>query len=162
MNVKVMSRDNAVDYCRHGRFEPSVIISISNPYTKYDTEPFKSEKNRVIDILRLSFVDADCEGDLDVYGRVASAADLMNDEKANQVVDFVEKYVDYPIIVHCDAGISRSAGVAAAILKHYTGDDNQIFGAHRYAPNMLVYYKILKAFGDWGFIEEDGDIEVEI
>jgi predicted protein tyrosine phosphatase len=162
MQVNVVSREKAIDFCRHPHLAQFVMISISNPYTKYDGEPFTSNTNNVVDILRLSFVDADGVGDLDVYGKVATKDDIFSDKHAKQIVEFAEKYKDYIFIVHCDAGISRSAGVGAAILKHYTGDDSQIFGSRRYAPNMLVYYKILKAFGDWGFAEEDGDIEVDI
>ena len=47
------------------------------------------------------------------------------------------------VIVHCDAGISRSSGVAAAILKAKTGDDSQIFNSPKYRPNMRCYRIIL-------------------
>lgn len=162
MNITVVSRSDAIDFCNHAHLAQFVMISISNPYTEYESQPFKSEKNNIVDILRLSFVDADCVGDLDVYHKVAKQEDMFSDEQAKQVVDFAEKYSNYPFIIHCDAGISRSAGVGAAILKHYIGNDDKFFHSHWYAPNMYVYYKILKAFGDYGFIEEDGEIEVEI
>ena len=162
MQIKVISRDDAMAFCQKPHLAQFVMISISNPYTAYSSQPFMSEKNNIIDILRLSFVDADGVSDLDVYGKIARKEDMFSDEQAKQVVDFAEKYKNYPIIVHCDAGISRSAGVGAAILKHYTGSDSQIFNSRWYAPNMFVYYKVLKAFGDWGFIEEYGEIEGEI
>lgn len=162
MQLKVMSRNAAVDFCNFAHKAQSVIISISTTYGEYKTEPYISEKNNVIDILRLSFLDADCPNDKDVYGRIAKEDELMSDEQANQIVDFVEKYSDYLIIVHCDAGISRSSAIAAAILKHYTGDDSDIFNSRWYAPNMWCYYKVLKAFGDFGFIEADSEIEADI
>lgn len=162
MKVRVMSRDNAIEFCRQAHMAQYVMISISNPFTIYKNAPFSSKKNNVIDILRLSFVDADNAGDLDVYGKIAKEEDMFSDEQARQIVEFTKKYMDFSIIVHCDAGISRSSGVAAAILKHYTGNDDRIFHSPWYAPNMFVYYKVLKAFGDWGFIEEDGEIEVDI
>jgi len=162
MTIKVMSRNAAVEFCGFKHLAQSVIISISTTYGKYETEPYMSKDNNVVDILRLSFLDADCPNDKDVYGRIAKANDLMSDEQAKQIVDFVEKYSNYLIIVHCDAGISRSSAVAAAILKHYTGDDSQIFDSRWYAPNMWCYYKVLKAFGDFGFIEADGESELNI
>ena len=50
------------------------------------------------------------------------------------------------MIVHCDAGISRSSGVAAAILKAKTGDDSQIFNNPKYRPNMRCYRIVLDEF----------------
>lgn len=58
---------------------------------------------------------------------------------------FVQKiFADF--IVHCDAGISRSSGVAAAILKAKTGDDSQIFNNPKYRPNMRCYRIVLDEF----------------
>ena len=162
MQIYVVSRDSAIRFCNEAHLAQFAMISISNPYTEYESAPFTSKENNIVDILRLSFVDADGVGDLDVYGKIAKEEDMFSDEQAKQVVDFAEKYQKYNIIVHCDAGISRSAGIGAAILKHYTGNDDHFFHSRWYAPNMFVYYKILKAFGDWGFIEEDGEIEVDI
>jgi predicted protein tyrosine phosphatase len=44
--------------------------------------------------------------------------------------------------VHCEAGISRSAGVAAALSRLYFGDDAKFF-LPPYRPNKLVYHTIL-------------------
>lgn len=45
------------------------------------------------------------------------------------------------IILHCDAGVSRSPGVAAALSKSLLGDDAEFF--RRYRPNMRVYRTLL-------------------
>lgn len=76
MNVTVMSRRNAVLYCGQKNSDKSVMISISDPRMVYDDEPFVSEENGILDILRLSFSDADGEG-LDVYGNCVDESDLM-------------------------------------------------------------------------------------
>lgn len=47
------------------------------------------------------------------------------------------------VLIHCDAGISRSAGMAAALAKFYTGDDFWFFKHKR--PNMLVYRLMMEA-----------------
>lgn len=75
---------------------------------------------------------------------------LIEDSDANEIKTFVESLYDLDIdtlIIHCHAGVSRSSAVAAAITKYYTNDDSMYFNSDRYAPNMTVYYKILKAFG---------------
>jgi predicted protein tyrosine phosphatase len=64
------------------------------------------------------------------------------------IVNFVNKFWNNVelLIVHCEAGISRSSGVAAAILKYKTGDDSFIFENKSYVPNMKCYRMILDEF----------------
>jgi len=147
MNVTVMSRRNAVLYCGQKNPDKSVMISISDPRMVYNDEPFISEDNGITDMLKLSFSDADGKG-LDVYGNPVEESDLMTDEDARKVAAFVYAHQDVYILVHCDAGISRSAGVAAAILKHFTGDDSAVFNSGRHYPNMWCYRKTLNALHD--------------
>ena len=120
------------------------LISISDPRIAYMEEPFCSKENQITDILSLCFADADGEG-LDVYGNSVVKDDLMTDEDARRVAEFAHMHQSEYILIHCDAGISRSAGVAAGILKHYTGDDRAIFKSSRFYPNMWCYRKTLKA-----------------
>jgi len=73
--------------------------------------------------------------------------DCITPAQANQIAEAVETIKDKVdrIIVHCEAGISRSSGVAAAIMKYLTGDDMEIFGNGRYTPNMTCYRMVLEA-----------------
>ena len=57
------------------------------------------------------------------------------------------------IIVNCEAGISRSAGVAAALANIINEDDSRYF--KEYLPNMLVYRKILEAAQDTSYFGAD-------
>ena len=127
---------------------PAVIISISDPNMIYTTRPFCSAENRVIAILPLTFCDADKPGK-DIYSNDADESDLMSEEDGRKVVQFVNLHVEKHIIVHCDAGISRSAGVGAAISKYVSGDDSAFFNSGRYYPNMWCYRKTLNAFENW-------------
>jgi len=146
MNVYVMSRDRAVKYCGKHHDTPSAIISIATPHALYRDFVYKNTKNNVKDILEMTFADADAPNTPDVYGTIVSEEDLLSAEQVKQIVEFVKKNKNYDIIVHCDAGISRSSGVAAAILKYYTGDDSQIFDSRWFAPNMWCYRKVLEGF----------------
>lgn len=148
IRVRVMSRLDATYYCSNPHDEKTVIISISTPCFNYELEPYKNEENGVQNILKLSFFDADEPDGLDVNNIVADNSDLMSDEDAEKIADFVERNKNDLIIVHCDAGVSRSSAVAAAILRHYTGNDDRIFDDYSYNPNMWVYFKVLKAFGE--------------
>ena len=142
--VTVMSRNNAIEYCNNRHDNKVVIISISTPRRKYSNRPFKSDVNGVIDILRLRFFDADKPMKMLGYGDV-SWNELITEKDALKISEFVKKYSGYDIIVHCDAGVSRSAGVAAAILKYLYNDDTEIFGRLYYHPNMLCYRRTLEA-----------------
>jgi len=70
-------------------------------------------------------------------------------EHAKIILDFVETYknkVDL-IAVNCEAGISRSAGISAA-LSWILNDENDDYYFKNYLPNRLVYRKIINSFVD--------------
>jgi len=144
--LSIFGRESAIRFCQKKHDYETVIISISTPDVDYEESPFISDENKVTEILGLSFCDADYPNTKDVYGKITSESELMNDEDADRVVKFTEKHIGKHIIVHCDAGISRSSGVAAAILKHYNGDDSAVFDSRWYAPNRWCYRKVLEAF----------------
>ncbi len=134
VNVLVMSRNEAERYSHRTHFEETAVISISTPDERYDLNIYASIYNRIKRILRLQFDDVD-------RGSLA-----MTEEDAAAIAEFVEENKDRTIIVHCDAGITRSAGIAAAIMKHYNGDDSPIFNSRLYCPNMLCYRMVLEQF----------------
>ena len=145
MRVKVMGRRRAVLYCYQENAIPTVMISVSDPRMHYVEYPFCSKSNQVLAILELSFSDADDPKGLDVYGHEVTSNDLMSDEDGRKIAEFLNKHKDTDVIVHCDAGISRSAGIGSAILKAYTGDDSAIFDDGYHMPNMWCYRKTLNA-----------------
>ena len=144
MRIKVMSRSEAVLYCYYPHTNSAYMISISDPSMQYSDKPFCSADNKIIGILSLCFADADQPGS-DVYGNGVGMTDLMSEEDAERIAALIKTAPDVTIIVHCDAGISRSAGVAAAIYKYCTGDDSIIFDNPRFQPNMWCYRKTLNA-----------------
>lgn len=74
------------------------------------------------------------------HGKVITA------EQGRAIADFVRAHSDAEkIICQCEAGISRSAAVAAAILKANGQDDMPIFNSLLYLPNMLVFRTVLRA-----------------
>lgn len=135
---------------------PHIIISITDP----DQELADLCYNPLcVRILRLQFYDID----VDKLKRNTKYSDswlepykgeLFTGIQAKQVVDFVETYKDVTefILIHCEIGISRSAGVAAALSKIYLGDDSSYFKSFRFVPNRRVYRFILNAFYKGGII----------
>lgn len=167
MQFKVMSQKDAVEYTKHKHSEKSLLISIIGTRTDRPNLEPPNNVNNIQKILQLKFDDIqtasqgyqivfwkkdealtfDDNDTLDDLGLI-----LFNQEIAETVVQCVAEWVDKVdlIICHCSAGISRSAGCCAAIMKALTGDDSDIFNNPMYHPNMTVYYQLIKAFANYG------------
>jgi len=133
MKIKVLSRQAIEKFTSD---ENHIVISISDP---------NSEKVKIVskplDILSLEFYDLDKDTGVFPYSQF-----MFTDTHANKILDFVSIYaVDVDlIVVHCEAGISRSAGVAGALSLIYNGTDEYYF--KHYLPNILVYRIILNTY----------------
>lgn len=68
----------------------------------------------------------------------------ITDSDAKNIFDFVNKYT-CGIVCQCEAGISRSSGLAAALSLYFNETDKHFFKPP-YVPNMFVYRKILSIF----------------
>lgn len=137
---KILSREKAEKYCLQKHVNSSVIISIKSVWDKVSPALFCNENNKVKAILTLSFDDVDFEEDPN---------SCMTVVQGKQIASFVNRYfhcVD-TIIIHCDGGISRSAGVCAAIMRVKEGDDSPVFNNRNKYPNMTCYLMTLKGFG---------------
>lgn len=71
---------------------------------------------------------------------------------AKTIVNFVmaNRHNGKHFIVQCDAGVSRSARVVAALMKYFNGDDSPIFDNPQYCPNMRCYKMVLEALMEGG------------
>lgn len=137
MRVQIMSRKQFEEYGWTPHKQSSIVISISSCG---ELSPFivNNNSNKILARLNLFFNDTDDRNP--VFGAMTS-------KEALEIIIFLDTYYNDSIdkvIVHCGAGQSRSAGIAAALLKYYTGDDSQIFDNPRYTPNMLCYRLLLQ------------------
>lgn len=137
MKIFVMNRNEAIEFCKHPHLGQFAMVSISTPYEDYKEAPFCSATNNVVDICSVQFLDLD--------NTYPIKKDLMHFKDAKKIAEFISQYKDKIIIVHCDAGQSRSAGVAAAISKYYNDDDFEYFDNPHYTPNMLCYRLMMDA-----------------
>ena len=141
--IQVMSRAAAIDMSYAELDRDIVIVSI----TGYGGEfPSFADNPHIVGICYVQFDDEE------------SGPTAMTSNEAEQIVDFIQDWIDedVDIVVHCSAGISRSAGVAAALMLLLNGDDSGIFNVGRYAPNMNCYRKVLSAAG-MGYSDEEVD-----
>lgn len=130
-DIQVFSRENMI-YHTAGIKEPCVIVSISD---KGAEPPEFYDNDNIWDVCRLFFDDEE------------SGPSSMTEKDAETLVDFVRSYESEGIdlLVHCNGGVSRSAGCAAAIMLMDWGDDSGIFQDGRYCPNMHCYRYVLNA-----------------
>lgn len=167
MEFQILSRKDAVRYCKQEHKEKSIIISICDS-SEFFQKLSKTSTNGVKDILYLSFDDIeDINFDSHRYLKkdegfiidnfTGCSYKVISKEDANRIVDFINIWYDKVdrIIVHCVAGISRSSGTCAAIKKAMTGNDNDIFKNPRYVPNMTCYKTVLSCFAERGFLTLD-------
>ena len=141
MKISVMNKNTAVRKSFSETSGSKVIISIRTPGD--EKAEFDDENKSIKDVLYLAFYDVSFENS-DIYAGYAG----MTAEDAQKVKEFVLKWKDEvrELWIHCDAGASRSAGIAAGILKAFGKDDSELFKT--LLPNSLCYRRTLCAFLD--------------
>jgi len=78
--------------------------------------------------------------------------DPIEDWQGLEIKNFILKNKDKKFLIHCSAGISRSAGVACAVeclvkyddLYSYSTSHSSVRAHHRYSPNYKVFDTIVK------------------
>lgn len=113
---------------------PHVVISISDPE---QGKANVATNSLTKDVLFLEFHDTNVAD----HGMT-----LFDRSHAEKILSFIRRYTDEVdlLVVHCNAGMSRSPAVAAALSKIYLGDDSVWFATK--TPNSLVYRTILEAY----------------
>jgi predicted protein tyrosine phosphatase len=119
---------------------PALLISISSI-----NDTFIEHADKYLDILRLKFHDID---------REFPGMKLINEEDAIKILDFVNKYIDQAkfIVVHCNAGIPRSSGVAAALSLLIQSTEGDYYSNRTYYPNIAVKSLIVRTAINKGYL----------
>jgi predicted protein tyrosine phosphatase len=138
MQYVIMSRIDASEATKVEIAPNTAIISIT------DCGDGKNTFNKAVwlkAVLEIQFDDVD-EGGLN----------CITTSQAEEIADFVlgiRKKIER-IIVHCEFGQSRSAGIAAAICRYFENHDDSIFINRRYYPNLTCYRYVLSALKERG------------
>lgn len=125
MNLFIYPEYKAIEMSKTFKNKTS-IISITCPD---DDNVIFADNPNIISVFRMKFNDVTSEE----YGIPVPVQDNFNGLKA-----FVDTLTCDDLVVHCGAGVSRSAAVAAAI-NDYLELGYNIFGNINYHPNHLVY-----------------------
>lgn len=136
-NIHILSFCDAAAYTCLRDIPPTIVISIDDK--GFDPTPLDIDNPAIIGILKLWF------GDVDEDWENTSTA--ISNENAEQIVAFVKRYLPLKpeILIHCAAGVSRSAGVAAALHRWLNGTDAPITDSPYRRPNFLCYKKVCAA-----------------
>lgn len=122
-----------------------IIISMSDDKDKFPPIP----EDNCLGILRLEVFDYDGKNFNSLYNTSLDLTEdkIYNVDHAKKVLDFVFTNINKVdlIITQCDASISRSPGMAAALSKIINNDD-EIFFKPPYYPNRLIYRTILNEY----------------
>jgi hypothetical protein len=135
-NILIKNREEAIRYSYNKDIDECIIISINDS----EIAEFNNVNNKIKDVLSLVFHD---------IKRQTPNGILMSKDHAKQVQVFIDKYKNdvQTIVIHCHAGISRSAALACAISMYLNGDDIEIWGHGDYYPNEYCYILMLEQFG---------------
>jgi predicted protein tyrosine phosphatase len=124
-----------------------ILISIKSPDSHWANLPVLKSR---IKTLYVSFHDFDG----DRYPKMIKNPKivLFKKEQAKKILEFVNANINKVdlIVCQCEAGISRSAGVAGALSKIYNNDDTLFF--KKYIPNKYVYNMLLNCYYKKGII----------
>ena len=126
--ISVMGEDAARDF--HINID-HVVISIKSPGFRHVRLPKNVYRKAR---LKLKFHDIDRE--------YPGLTEIFSPAHARRILRFFKKHGGRHFLIHCEAGISRSPAVAAALTKAAGVDDSDYF--KRYIPNRLVYRTILE------------------
>lgn len=136
-DIQVMNKEKAGEYIGE---KPYIIIGFASPRVKFPK--YIGNKN-LKGVLAVVADDATRIGKYD-------DTKLFTKEQAKKILEFVSdaviKHPDITVIVHCEAGISRSSATAAAIAKCWWGDDTMFFNNRFYIPNMLIYSTLVNLY----------------
>lgn len=139
IKIVVLSRDAIEDAHHYGlatfNMNNHIVISITSSKKQVELPGHYGRLGAIF----LNFDDID-------YQTETENTKAITDEDVNKILKHVNRYIKNirGIIVHCDAGISRSAGVAAALSKILHQEDDMYF--RNYIPNMRVYTSILNKY----------------
>lgn len=128
VDINVMSRQRAIEFFSTPHDNMNIaVISISN------VDDYPPELKYFNEGLFLKFDD------------VEDGKNAITEEQAKSIAAFIKHPGIDLLVIHCGAGVSRSAAVAAAAMCYLWNDDRAIFDNGRYCPNMRCYRSVLNA-----------------
>lgn len=143
MNIKILSRVNALafKFAKPELLDKVNIISINDTW---DKPAFSDTPN----ILTLFFSDID-EEYYDMPENIQARLILFSDEHMRKIIDFINNMdKERTLLVHCHAGISRSAAVALFVQALYGTEEEfkLMFKQFDICPKRFIFKKLVNYY----------------
>ena len=142
MEIHVMGRGGMEKFSQDEHPFESFAISISDP----------DRKQLIINLLNQSGIYS--VHHFRFWDEIEPQYGAMTEEDAIMIAKFVlyehKHKPDAHLVINCEGGVSRSAGIAAAVAKYFNGDDHYYFHKSRFVPNMRCYRLVLDALHKYG------------
>jgi len=145
INIKIATDESSIKFIN----VPYILISVVSPeYPEYKL----AYNDMCRDVLKLRFHDVDGNGNVNSLVKTGDTILPIDDTMAQQIIDFSQKHIDIKnIVIHCEAGISRSPGIAMALseIRNGLGRDPSVYIDTLYDikhHNTIVKNKILSVY----------------
>lgn len=150
--ILVMSRQQMKSMIKFTHsMESTAIISICSE----ESEKLMTEHRRALlaskncnDVLSVCFADlTDKEKKIENISRKYL---FFNEDKARQIISFLDVLRDKNIVnllIHCDAGVSRSGAVGIFAVRYYGLDEKKFLEENIIHPNSFVYDTLVEVSG---------------
>lgn len=130
----IISKDEYLHYYDNDtKKNGTVLIALHDPSHNFHPD---SKIKGFDDVLQMKFWDIEEE-----FGNYKP----ITQEQADEIREFILRNEDKQFLIHCHAGISRSAGVGVAVerlLDNIRWENSEINWHTRYTPNKVVFEKI--------------------
>ena len=142
MEIRIWGRERMRRYANKQHAEQTAVISIANIDEAF-LDLHRKPSNGIDALCEVSFNDVELGINGAPYG-------CITDADADQIVAFVHEIAGKTdkLIIQCEDGVSRSAGVAAAIMAHFSDEKWHVWNHPNYRPNVTCYRKVMAAFHD--------------
>lgn len=154
-NIEIRSR-SAAQY-----FSPENDVWAAISVATYDGDWPKLSACKRLGLLQIFFPDISFK----IKDNSMKYNKLFDEEMAQRIFDFVDGIKDKidTMLIHCEAGVSRSPAIAAAIDRIYFGEKNvkeKYF--MKYRPNILVYQTMIALAAKQNRIKLESEIPITI
>ena len=164
LKFSVLSHKDLLQYASKRHQVSSKIIVINNTFDEglRRFNFFKNFDNGIVQVHQEDFDDIssttgqvnpeDPDSRIDPYTKRVLYP--MTNKQAKAILAFVDDLSQETdsVIVSCPAGVSRSAGVCAALMRIYNHSDRKIFNDPSYVPNFYCYSLVLKQALEEGYL----------
>ena len=136
MATYILNKKTVVDFSLDGNLY-NVLIRVTSPGVEL---PRLKDPGIYRDILELQFFDF--EDDI-------SGLYIFNDTIMERILEFFEKHRNCKnMVIHCESGISRSAGIAVGwfLFNDTTSSVYKLYHEDKHLPNRLIVFHFYKKF----------------